>query len=92
MSWKEGEKGDKRKRSEMVKEVDRVSTFMVTKFCWNINDDKGGETKYVQGVVEDSQPSGISTVYSAMYNDGDVGLLDPKETKEQVELYNELND
>ena len=27
-----------------------------------------------------------------IYNDGDVGVLDPKETKEQVELHNELND
>ena len=26
------------------------------------------------------------------YNDGDDGVLDPKETKEQVELHNELND
>ena len=46
----------------------------------------------MHGVVEDSQPSGNTTVYSAIYNDGDVGLLDPEETKEQVELYNELND
>ena len=41
--------------------------------------------------MESCQPSGILTVYSAIYNDEDVGLLDPKETKEQVELYNEMN-
>ena len=35
----------------------------------------------MHSVVEKSQPSGISTVYSAIYNDGDVGLLDPEETK-----------
>ena len=27
-----------------------------------------------------------------IYKDGDVGLLDPEETKKQVDLYNELND
>ena len=81
----------------MVKESDRVSTctFHGYKFLLEfLDDDKGGEKKYVHSIVQDSQPSGISTVHCAtcMYNNGDVGLLDPKETKEQVELHNWLND
>ena len=87
-----GHKGDIRKRFGMVEEVDRAGTFHGYKILLEFfDDDKGGDTKFVHGVVEDSQPSGISTVYSTIYNDGDVGLLDPKETKEQVEMYNKLN-
>ena len=85
--------GNKRKRCGTVDEVDRVSAFHGYKILLEfIDDDKGGKTKQTHGVVEDSQPSGISTVYSAIYEDGDVGLLDPEETKEQVDLYNEMND
>ena len=61
-----GKKGDKRKRFGMVEEVDRVGTFHGYKILLEFfDDDKGGDTKFVHGVVEDSQPSGISTVYSA---------------------------
>ena len=84
--------GNKRKRCGTVDEVDRVSAFHGYKILLKfIDDDKGGKTKYTHGVVESCQPSGILTVYSAIYNDEDVGLLDPEETKEQVELCNELN-
>ena len=82
-----GQKGDKRKRFEMVEEVERVGTFHGYKILLEFFDDnEGGDMKFVHGVVEDSQPSGISTVHSATYNDGDVGLLDPKEAKEQCFL------
>ena len=86
-------KKETKERDLKVEEVDRVCTFHGYKILLEyFDDDKGGDTKFVHGVVEDSQPRRISTVYSAMYSDGDVGLLDPREAKEQVELYNELND
>ena len=46
--------------------------------------------KCVQGEVEKHHPSGILTLYSVIYNDGDVGLLDPEETKKQVDLHNKM--
>lgn len=33
-----------------------------------------------------------SRLYSVIYNDGDICLLDPEETKKQVDLHNNMND
>ena len=42
--------------------------------------------------VESYHPSGIFTLYFVKYMDEDVGLLDPAETKKQVDLHNKMND
>ena len=63
--------------------------FMVLKLEFEDGDLKG-KSKCVQGEVEKHHPSGILTLYSVIYNDGDVGLLDPEETKKQVDLHNEM--
>ena len=78
---------------ENMDEVDKVSAFHGFKVMLEFqDDDHKGKSKCVQGKVESYHPSGILTLYSVIYNDGYVGLLDPEERKKQVDLHNEMND
>ena len=82
-----------KKEMRNMDEVDKVSAFHGFEVMLEFkDDDHEGKSGFVQGKVESYHPSGILTLYYVKYMDKDVGLLDPEETKKQVDLRNKIND